>query len=118
MIKTEVLLSSKKQTGIPLKLTLNGTKLQSNKSVKYLGVKIDESFTWKRQISYLVIKLNRENAILSKLRHFIDRHILKSIYHAKLELYIFSSLVSAQNSNLITRTFVLQQKSLRIINFP
>lgn len=92
MIKTEVLLSSKKQRAVPLKLTLNGTKLQPNKSVKFLGVKIDESFTWKQQISYLVIKLNRENAILSKLRHFIDRNILKAIYHAKLELYVFHHL--------------------------
>ena len=83
-------------------------------SVKYLGINIDEN--WKQQISDTAIKLNKVNGILSKLRHFIDRKTLKSIYHAIFEPHLYySSLVWAQNSNSIKRLFVLQKKSLRII---
>ena len=62
--------------------------------------------------------LIKANGILSKLRHFIDRKTLKSIYHAIFEPHLYySSLVWAQNSNSIKRLFVLQKKSLRIIYF-
>ena len=53
-------------------------KLYSN-SVENLSIKIDENFNWKQQISNIAIKLNRANAMLSKLRHFLDRKTLKSI---------------------------------------
>ena len=36
--------------------------------MKYLGIKIDEKLNWKQQISDIAIKLNRANAILSKLK--------------------------------------------------
>ena len=101
-----------------------------------LGIKLDENFNWKNQISDIATKLNRANAILSKLRHFIDRKTLKSIYQAKCEPHFsYSSLVWAQiriqlkeflfcKRNLdglcIFEIIVLKhpiKKSLRIINF-
>ena len=86
--------------------------------MKYLGINIDENLNWKQQISDVAIKLNKAKVILSKLRHFIDRKTLKSIYHAIFEPHLYySSLVWAQNSNSIKRLFVLQKKSLRIIYF-
>ena len=65
-----------------------------------------------------LIKLSKANSTLSKLRHFINRKTLKSIYHAIFEPHLYySSLVWAQNSNSIKKLFVLQKKSLRIIYF-
>ena len=82
--KTEVVLfkSSRKRTDVPLKLKLNGKILFLTKSGKYLGINIDENLNWKQQISDITIKLNKANGILSKLRYFIYRKTLKSIYHA------------------------------------
>ena len=78
--KTEAALfkSSRKLTDVPLKLKLNGKRLYPTNSVKYLGTKIDENLNWKQQISDITTKLNRANAILSELKYFIDRKILKS----------------------------------------
>ena len=87
-------------------------------SVKYLGKNIDKSLNWKQQISNIAINLNKANDILSKLRHFIDRKTLKSIYHAIFQPHLYySSLVWAQNSNSIKSLFVMEKKSLRIIYF-
>ena len=84
--------------------------------MKYLGIDIDENLNWKQKISDIAISFNRAKAILSKLRHFIDRKTLKSIYHAIFEPHLcYCSLVWAQSSNLIIKVFVLQKKSLRII---
>ena len=59
-------------TGVPLKLKLNGKRLYSTNSLKYRGIKMDENLNWKQQISDLAIKINGGDAILSKLRYFID----------------------------------------------
>ena len=110
--------SSRKPTDVPLKLKLNGKRLYPTNSVKYLGINIDENLTWKQQISDIAIKLNKGNGILSKLRHFIDRKTLKSIYHTIFEPHLhYSSLVWPQNLNSVKRLFVLQKKFLRIIYF-
>ena len=70
-------------------------------SVKYFGIKIDENHSWKQQISDVAIKLNRENAILSKLKYFIDRKTLKSVYHAIFEPHLsYYSLVWIQHSKI------------------
>ena len=65
----------KKLTNVPLKLKLNGKWFYPTNSVKYLDIKIDEKLNWKLQILNITIKLNRANAILSKLRHIIDSEI-------------------------------------------
>ena len=104
--KTEVALfkSSRKRADVPLNLKLNGKRLYPTNSVKYLGLKINENLNWKQQISDIAIKLNRANAILSKLRYLIDRKPLKLIYHAIFESHLcYSSLVWAQNLNSIKR---------------
>ena len=62
--------------------------------MEYLVIKIGENLNWKQQISDTAIKLNRANAILSKLRPFIDRKTLKSIYHAIFEPHLFYSFIS------------------------
>ena len=79
--KTEVVLfkSSRKLTDVSLKLKLNGERLYSTNSVKYLGINIDENLNWEQQISDIAITLNKANGILTKLRGIIDRKTLKSI---------------------------------------
>ena len=87
-------------------------------SVKYLGIKIDENLNWHEQINNVAVKLNRANAMLPKVRHFVHKKTLKSIYHAISESQLFySCLVWAQNFNSIKRLYILQKKSLRLMYF-
>ena len=116
--KTEVVLfkSIRKQAEATLKLKLNGKRLYTTNSVKYLGIKIDENLNWHEQINNVAVKLNRANAMLSKVRHFVNKKTLKSIYHAIFESRLFySCLVWAQNSNSIKRLYILQKKRLYIL---
>ena len=118
IIKTEVALfkSSRKLTDVLLKLKLKGKQFYPTKSVKFLDTNIDENLHWKQQIYDIAIKLNKANGILSKLRHFLYRKTLKSIYHPIFGPQLcYSSLFWTQNSNSIKRLFALQKKSLRII---
>ena len=90
--KTEVVLfklsKKKKLTDVPLKLKLDGKRLYPKNSVKYLGIKIDENLNWKQKNSGIAIELIKANGILSKLRPFIDRKTVKSIYHTIFEPHL------------------------------
>ena len=113
--KTEVVLlkSLKKQTDSALHVKLNGKRLYPTDSVKYLGILIDKNLNWHHQISNVAAKLNRANAMLSKIRHFVNFNTLKSIYHAILESHLNYLLkVWTRNANSIKILLVLQKKPL------
>ena len=59
--------------------------------MNYLGVKIDEHLNWKSHIDGISAKLNKENAMLSKTRHFLYQKTLKANYHALLESHLYYS---------------------------
>ena len=64
-------------------------------SVKYLGIKIDQNLNWKDYINDIVVKLNRANALLIKIRNFVNMTILKTlIYFAIFDSHInYANLV-------------------------
>jgi len=65
-----------------LKIKLNGHKLYPSDSIKYLGVHIDSTLSGKAHCTVLASKLRRANGLLSKIRHYVPKNELVSIYHA------------------------------------
>ena len=101
-----------------LKIKLNGKQLYETNSVKYLGIRIDNKLNWKAHINDIALKLIRANAMLYKVRDFVDAGILKSIYHALFESHIhYACIIWGQNVCTINRLFILQKKALRLIHF-
>ena len=82
--KTEMVIfkSKRKKFNDTVKIILSGKRIYPTASVKYLGVKIDQHLTWQHHINDLSVKLNRANALLFKIRKFVDDKILRSIYFA------------------------------------
>ena len=71
--KTKLLLFGSKCSKIQfenISIKIQGVKLSPCKSVKYLGVLIDENLSWDYHISELSKKLSRANGIIIKLRHY------------------------------------------------
>ena len=61
---------------------------------------------------------NRANAMLYKVRDFVNANILKSIYYALFESHIIYALIIwEQNISVINRCYILQKKALSIIKF-
>ena len=65
-----------------LKRKLNGKWLSETNSVKYLGIRIDSKLNWKAHIDDIALKLITANAMLYKVRDFVNAGSLKAIYHA------------------------------------
>ena len=77
--------SKRKKFNDIIKIKLSGKWIYPTASVKYLGIKIDQHLTWQHHKNDLSIKLNRANALLFKIRKFVDDKILWPIYFAIFE---------------------------------
>ena len=88
--KTEVILfkTKHKPYDTDLRLKLCTKRLYKANYLRYLGIKIDESLNWKIHIHDLTSKLNRANAVLANLRHFVNSEILRSAYFAILHSHL------------------------------
>ena len=69
-------------------------------------------------MKHVALKLNKSNAMLSKLRHVLDIKTLRLVFYAIFKSYLrFPSLVRAQNTNSVKRLHLLQKTSLGIMFF-
>ena len=69
--KTALIISLRKAANIDydIRFKLDGKRLTSVNTVKYLGILLDEHLQSSKQLSYVQVKLDRGIGFLSKLRH-------------------------------------------------
>ena len=111
--KTELIIFKPKRKPLDfnMKIKLNGKRLCPTDSVKYLGVKIVNKLNWKSHVNVTPTKSNRANAMLYKVRDFLNANILKSIYYALFESHInYACIIWGQNISTINRIYILQKK--------
>ena len=117
--KTELVIfkHKKKKLECPIRIKLSRKRLYPSNSIRYLGVKIDENLNWKDHIHDIATRLNRANALLFKIRNYVNFNTLKSIYFAIFDSHInYANLIRGQNVNSAFRIATLQKKAIRIIN--
>ena len=88
--KTEVIIfKNKRKTDLSkLNLKLCRKKIHPIESARYLGVIVDESLNWKKHVNDISHKLIRDNAILSKIKNYVNKGTLRTVYFAILHPYI------------------------------
>ena len=97
--KTELVIFKHKNKKLeyPMKIKLSRKRLYPPKSVKCLGVKIDEKLNWKDQTYNTVTKLKRANALLYKIRNYVSVNTLKAIYFATFDSHInYTNLIGGK----------------------
>ena len=120
MLQKQVILfkTKHKTCGTDLRLKLSRKRLYKTKYLRYLGIKIDENLNWKVHIHDLASKLNRANAILAKLRHFVNSEILRSTYFAIFHSHLnYVCIAWGLTRFPQQKVSILQKKALRIMNF-
>ena len=113
--KTELVIfkSPRKVLLDEIKIKLSGKRLYPSNSVKYLGIKIDRFLHWHDQVNSIAVKLNRANALLLKIRNYVNMKTLRNIYFPIFDSHLsFYCIVWAQNINKVRRLPILQKKAL------
>ena len=117
--KTELVIFKHKKNKLecPIIIKLCRKRLCPSNTIKYLGVKIDENLNWKDHIHEIATKLKRANALLFKIRNYVNFNTLKSIYFVIFDSHInYANLIWGENVNSAFRIVTLEKKAIRIIN--
>lgn len=119
--KTEFILfrHKRKVINFEVKLKLNGKRLIQSSVINFLGVFVDENLLWWKQVEFISNKLRKANGALCKLRHYVSKNVLMSVYYAIFHSHMaYACQVWGQKeSGLTNRIAILQKRAVRIISF-
>ena len=118
--KTEVILfkTKHKPCDTDLRLKLCRKRLYKAKHFRYLGIEINENLNWDMHMHDLTFKLNRANAVLAKLRRFVNSEILRSTCFAIFQSHLNYVCIACELTRFPPqKVSLLQKKALRIMNF-
>ena len=87
--KTKALLFGTKQklkTVLFFNVKLQDKAVERVSKFKYLGVTLDESFTWKEHVDAVCIKVNKRLGLLARIRSCLTLEASKSVYNCLILL--------------------------------
>ena len=93
--------------------------LEIKNYIRYLGILIDSNLSWKFHIDYICQKVSKTIGIIAKLRHFVPRYVLLTLYRSLFLPYI-SYVICASGHVAEThlhKLLVLQKGALRLMFF-
>ena len=91
--------------------------LSEKDHVKYLGIMIDSTLTWRIHINNISTKLSRAVGLLYKIRPFVNMKTLRTLYYSLAYphlIYAIEIWGSADNIHL-NRLLILQNRIVRLI---
>jgi len=83
--------------------------------VKFLGITVDNAFSWKQHIDTIIPKLNKACFIIRRLKLILSNFALKMVYYAFFHLVMSYGLIFWGNSTNSKCVFKLQKQAIRII---
>ena len=88
--------------------------------VRYLGIILQDDLHWNSHLKKLRKQLNRSIGLLSKVRYYVPKHLLRTICHSIFNSHLtYACEIWGQNytNYYFQKLLHLQEKALRIIDF-
>ena len=117
--KSQLLVFSLSKEKPNINLTINGEALKEVQFAKYLGILIDNKLNWGEQISAVNLKLSKGIGLLAKIRHYVPKNTLRSLYYTFINPHVDYNILNwgmASSNNLVTISNKLK-KAIRIMAF-
>jgi len=97
---------------------LGDCRLTRVHEAKFLGITIDENFTWKKHITDVCNKCSRNIGVLNKVKSFLPNKSLHQLYCSLVLPYINYGILLWGNANkeCLNKVFRLQKRALRIVS--
>ena len=98
-------------------LKMNGNAIEFSKNVKYLGVFLDSSLSFREHINLICSKVSKTVGVLYRISSSAPKSILLKLYYSMIYPYfIYCNLIWGGATNiLINPLFLLQKRVVRII---
>jgi hypothetical protein len=83
--------------------------------IKFLGLTIDDTLSWKQHIEQVVNKMCTACYALRNIKHIVSVDTLRVIYFAHIHSIISCGIIFWGSSSYANKVFILQKKIIRII---
>ena len=120
--KTELVIFKSKNKIITkyLNFRISGQKTKPSSQVKYLRIILQHDLHWNSHLTKLRKKLRRSIGLLSKVRYYVPKYLLRTICHSIFNSHLIQACeIWGQNQKncYFKKLLRLQEKALRIIDF-
>ena len=99
------------------KILIDGHEIHRVKSVKYIGLHLDEKLTWNIHIDELCKTLTKYFSVFYNLRHIINKNLARTIYftciHSRIKYGI--EIYGTASSTKLNKIQTLQNKLLKVL---
>ena len=102
-----------------IRMKLCSKPLNRAEYVKYLGILVDSTLSWKAQITELSKKLARTTGLFFKIRHYVPSDTLKLLHYSLFYSFISYGIVvwGLTHSSIFDCLFRLQNRVVIAISF-
>jgi hypothetical protein len=100
---------------INMQVSFDGRKIAAVRSLKFLGLTIDTSLTWKHHISELTSRLNKACYAIRLIKSFMSLDVLRSTYFSYVHSIVSYGIIFWGNSSHSEKIFKIQRRIIRII---
>ena len=102
-----------------LNFRVSREKINPTSLLKYLEVHLIHTLTWNTYLFEITPKINWAVGLLSKIRHYISKSLLRTIYYPLFNCHLMYACQTwgQSKTELFNKIQKLQDKALRIINF-
>ena len=92
--------------------------MEKASNIKYLGIVIDHHLSWHDHIDYVCDKVSRSINIMTKVKRYLGKHCLISIYYSLVYSHLIygCSLWGNNYDSPLSQLIRLQNKAVRIMN--
>lgn len=88
----------------------------TEKSIKFLGIQIDETLSWNYHIKYISKKISQGLYILNRVKNFLPKYVLRNLYYTLIDSHLVYGIQAWGDSPAVEKLFKLQKRAIRIIN--
>ena len=100
---------------IKMQVLFSNRKITTTESLRFLGLTIDTSLTWKHHIGELLSRLNKACYAIRLIKPFMSLDVLRSTYFPYVHSIISYGIIFWGNSSHSEDIFKIQKRIIRII---
>jgi hypothetical protein len=108
-------LLTKNSYEIDIQVSYNKNKIDNTHNIKFLGLVVDTSLSWKNHINQLVCKLNETCYLIRSIKSFLSLEILKIVYFSYVHSLLTYGIIFRGNSTQSKVIFKIQKHIIRIM---
>ena len=100
-------------------IKINKKAIKEKEFIKYLGVFIDSTLSWKHQISNISKKISRSIGIKYKLRPFLPLKIMRDVYYSLIYSHIIYAIKAWGTAckTELDKILILQKRAMRLVTY-